>query len=313
MKVLKEEGLDLSRAPKDKFEKALSIYYEDLVESLVEALRKALAKAEKLPKTDRPLPIVLSGGTAKPRGFSELFEKTLRSQAPAHRSRRGPHGQGSPHRHRAGSPDRRDVREVAGSRSVHVPQPVARRPDSAGPAPSSSSPSPSRRARLAAREWYDYYLYARDRLIPAGQLRGSVQELDAAIRMKPAPALNEQTYGLQFIDYLPYYQRGRCRLKDGGLHARPRRLQDGGGARSRSRSPATSTRTSLRLRAEAISRGASAGDARARGEDAQRLLREAADLVRRQSYEEALTRLAQAEVAAKGLDPDLLRAGHGGA
>jgi actin-like ATPase involved in cell morphogenesis len=77
VKVIKEEGFDLSRSPKDKFEKALHIYYEDLVESLVEALQRALSRAEKLPKTDRPLPIVLSGGTAKPRGFQALFEKAL--------------------------------------------------------------------------------------------------------------------------------------------------------------------------------------------------------------------------------------------
>src|SRR5262249_19066462 len=56
VKVIKEEMLDLSRPPKDKFEKALHIYYEDLVQSLVEALRGALSRAEKLPKTDRPLP-----------------------------------------------------------------------------------------------------------------------------------------------------------------------------------------------------------------------------------------------------------------
>jgi actin-related protein len=79
VKVLKEEGLELSKAPKDKFEKALHIYYEDLVETLVEALRRSLSKAEKLPKTDRPLPIVLSGGTAKPKGFKELFERTLKT------------------------------------------------------------------------------------------------------------------------------------------------------------------------------------------------------------------------------------------
>jgi hypothetical protein len=67
VKVLKEEGLDLSRPAKDKFEKAIHIYYEDLVESLVEALRGSLSRAEKLPRADRPVPIVLSGGTAKPR------------------------------------------------------------------------------------------------------------------------------------------------------------------------------------------------------------------------------------------------------
>ena len=81
VRVIKEESLDLARAPKDKLEKALHIYYEDLVETLVENLRKAIAKAEKLPKTERPLPIVLSGGTAKPRGFKDLFERTLKSRA----------------------------------------------------------------------------------------------------------------------------------------------------------------------------------------------------------------------------------------
>ena len=77
VKVQKEEGLDLSRPAKDKFEKAIHIYYEDLVESLVEALRGSLSRAEKLPRADRPVPIVLSGGTAKPKGFRELFERAL--------------------------------------------------------------------------------------------------------------------------------------------------------------------------------------------------------------------------------------------
>lgn len=77
VKVLKEEGLDLSRPPKDKFEKAMHIYYEDLVETLVEALHRAINSAEKLPRADRPLPIVLSGGTAKPKGFKDMFVRAL--------------------------------------------------------------------------------------------------------------------------------------------------------------------------------------------------------------------------------------------
>jgi actin-like ATPase involved in cell morphogenesis len=80
IKVLKEEALDLSRQPKDKVERALHIYYEDLVHTLVSALKRALSRTEKLPKTDRALPIVLSGGTAKPKGFKELFEKALKGQ-----------------------------------------------------------------------------------------------------------------------------------------------------------------------------------------------------------------------------------------
>jgi tRNA A37 threonylcarbamoyltransferase TsaD len=81
VKVIKEEGVDLGRAPKDKVEKALHIYYEDLVDSLVEALRRAMSRAEKMPRADRPLPIVIAGGTAKPRGFKELFERALKSRS----------------------------------------------------------------------------------------------------------------------------------------------------------------------------------------------------------------------------------------
>jgi actin-like ATPase involved in cell morphogenesis len=80
VKVLKEEGFDLSKSPKDKLEKALHIYYEDLVETLVETLRKGISKAEKLPRTDRPLPIVVAGGTAKPKGFRELLDRTLKAR-----------------------------------------------------------------------------------------------------------------------------------------------------------------------------------------------------------------------------------------
>jgi len=81
VKVLKEEGLDLSRTPKDKLEKALHIYYEDLVETLVGELRRALSTADKLPRTERALPLVLAGGTTKPRGFKELFERVLKGRA----------------------------------------------------------------------------------------------------------------------------------------------------------------------------------------------------------------------------------------
>jgi len=81
VKTIKEEGLDLSRSPRDKLEKALHIYYQDLVETLVDGLRRSISKAEKLPKTDRPLPLVLAGGTVRPKGFKELFERTLRSRS----------------------------------------------------------------------------------------------------------------------------------------------------------------------------------------------------------------------------------------
>ena len=67
----------------------------------------------------------------------------------------------------------------------------------------------------ALEEWYDYYLRARDKLIPAGQCGEALKQLQEAARQKPGSSLNEITYGLQFVDYLPYYWQGVCYLKTG--------------------------------------------------------------------------------------------------
>jgi actin-like ATPase involved in cell morphogenesis len=80
VKAIKEEGLDLAHRPKTKVGGALYIYYEDLIETVVEAIREALSSAERMPKLDRPLPVVLGGGTALPKGFAQRFQKALESK-----------------------------------------------------------------------------------------------------------------------------------------------------------------------------------------------------------------------------------------
>ena len=77
IRVIKEESLDLSRPPRNKYESALHVYYDDMIVSLVEGLRNALAETKNLPRIDKPIPIVLSGGTAKPKGFLDRFRQTL--------------------------------------------------------------------------------------------------------------------------------------------------------------------------------------------------------------------------------------------
>jgi len=77
IRLIKEESLDLSRAPQNKYESALHIYYDDVVLSLAESLRSSLAEAKNLPRIDKPIPIVLSGGTAKPKGFLEKFQQAI--------------------------------------------------------------------------------------------------------------------------------------------------------------------------------------------------------------------------------------------
>jgi hypothetical protein len=78
IRVIKEESLDLSRPPKDKYESAMHIYYEEMILTLVETLRTEISESRNLPRLDRAIPIVLSGGTAKPKGFLEKFEKIFR-------------------------------------------------------------------------------------------------------------------------------------------------------------------------------------------------------------------------------------------
>jgi tRNA A37 threonylcarbamoyltransferase TsaD len=79
VRLTKEESLDLSRQPKDKITSALHIYYEEVINSLVNKLRDEFENSRQLPKVDRPMPIVLSGGTARPRGFLQKFEAAVRS------------------------------------------------------------------------------------------------------------------------------------------------------------------------------------------------------------------------------------------
>jgi nucleoid DNA-binding protein len=77
IRVIKEEGLDLAHAPKNKYESALHVYYDDVIVSLVEGLRNALAETKNMPRIDKAIPIVLSGGTAKPKGFLDKFRQAI--------------------------------------------------------------------------------------------------------------------------------------------------------------------------------------------------------------------------------------------
>jgi tetratricopeptide (TPR) repeat protein len=160
------------------------------------------------------------------------------------------------------------------------------------------------RPALAVYEWYDYYLQARDGDIPDRRWADCVTNLRQALRLRPQPATNVQTYGLQFVDYLPHYYLGVCLLRQedyaGAIAAFNRSEQIG----PIKRTPLHANL--VRLRAEAQGAENARVTRRARGE-VQRLLREAQDLGRKRSWDEALARLAQAEVLARGLDTDTLR------
>ena len=80
VRLYKEENLDLSRQPKDDMTRALHIFYEDVLQTLIDRLRAEFKRSSSLPKIDRPLKVVLAGGTAKPAGFLQKFEEMLHAE-----------------------------------------------------------------------------------------------------------------------------------------------------------------------------------------------------------------------------------------
>jgi hypothetical protein len=77
MRVVKEQSFSINGHFTDKLQQVLGVYYDDMIHALVGGLRNAFQSARNLPKMSKPIPLVLSGGTAMPKGFRDRFEKTL--------------------------------------------------------------------------------------------------------------------------------------------------------------------------------------------------------------------------------------------
>jgi len=78
VRILKEQSYHINGHFKDTLQQALNVYYDDMIQSLVGGLRNAFQQARNVPKLSKPIPLVLSGGTAMPTGFRDRFEKILR-------------------------------------------------------------------------------------------------------------------------------------------------------------------------------------------------------------------------------------------
>ena len=77
VRITKEDSFHFNGFFADKLQQALSVYYDEMIQSLVLAMKQAFSSSRNLPKQNRPLPIVVSGGTALPAGFLSRFEKIL--------------------------------------------------------------------------------------------------------------------------------------------------------------------------------------------------------------------------------------------
>lgn len=80
IRLAKEETFHFNGYFPDRVHQVISVYYEDVLQTLVRSLREAFDRAGNLPRFTRPIPLVLSGGTAMPPGFRDRFEKLLQEQ-----------------------------------------------------------------------------------------------------------------------------------------------------------------------------------------------------------------------------------------
>src|SRR5262249_61057691 len=135
------------------------------------------------------------------------------------------------------------------------------------------------------------------------QCLASVQR---AIKLKPEPGLNEQTYGLSFEHYFPYFVEGQCHLGKGEYDSAIRLFNIEESKKQIQRRDADYRELrKLRADAELAQRGLETADTvRKLREALDRYRREAADLHKQNKLDEALARLLQAQQTAEALkDP----------
>ena len=79
LRVQKEQSFQLNGMNGDRIHNALNVYYQDMITSLVDALSSHISATQRLPKLDQAIPLVVSGGTAMPKGFIDQFGRALRA------------------------------------------------------------------------------------------------------------------------------------------------------------------------------------------------------------------------------------------
>ena len=78
IRILKEQSFNINGHFENKLQQVLSVYYDDMIQTVVTEIRNAFQGARNIPRLARPIPLVLSGGSAMPKGFRERFQAILR-------------------------------------------------------------------------------------------------------------------------------------------------------------------------------------------------------------------------------------------
>jgi len=78
LRIQKEQAFRLNGLTGDRVQNALTVYYQEMIANLVNTLRNHISSAQRLPKLEQSIPLVLSGGTVMPKGFLDHFLNALR-------------------------------------------------------------------------------------------------------------------------------------------------------------------------------------------------------------------------------------------
>jgi hypothetical protein len=77
VRLHKENGFTLEDTNSGSIDRALCVYYADVIETAVTALQSAMAASKMLPNFQRPIPIVCAGGTAMARNFLPRLQAVI--------------------------------------------------------------------------------------------------------------------------------------------------------------------------------------------------------------------------------------------
>ena len=80
LRIVKESNFRLNGLTADRTLNALTVYYQEVIANLTSTLRAHIAATQRLPKLEQAIPLVLSGGTAMPKGFLEQFSAAIKAQ-----------------------------------------------------------------------------------------------------------------------------------------------------------------------------------------------------------------------------------------
>jgi len=66
--------------PETNLEKAIYINYQILIENVAKGIAEGFRQNEQKARADKPMPIVMAGGTSMPEGFLDMFKKVFADQ-----------------------------------------------------------------------------------------------------------------------------------------------------------------------------------------------------------------------------------------